>query len=284
MYYRRQFVFKTKVLINSIYGLTGKTKTILGLIGLLLSKTPTNLRPGQKPIDRASRSTGPEKLLVCAPSNAAVDEIVKRLMNGIMVENGSHVAKIVRVGTSDAVNASVKDVFLDTLVDKELTNMRTTKENYDAASGGNKRERILEEIRKVKLDLNEVDKQIAQAENDQYAMGSLNDRRRSLLAQKRSLVMALDDDRDQTKTKLKELDLLKRKIREKILGEADVMCCTLSGSGHDMLANIGVNFETVIIDEAAQSIEISSLIPLKYDCKRCILVGGKYETSIILST
>jgi senataxin len=30
----------------------------------------------------------------------------------------------------------------------------------------------------------------------------------------------------------------------------------------------------VIIDEAAQAIELSSLIPLKYRTKRCIMVGG----------
>jgi superfamily I DNA and/or RNA helicase len=46
------------------------------------------------------------------------------------------------------------------------------------------------------------------------------------------------------------------------------------------LTTIGISFETVIIDEAAQSIEISSLIPLKYDCQRCVLVGGKYNKCV----
>jgi senataxin len=30
----------------------------------------------------------------------------------------------------------------------------------------------------------------------------------------------------------------------------------------------------IIIDEAAQAIELSSLIPLKYDVTRCVMVGG----------
>ncbi|KAI1043017.1 hypothetical protein LB505_007884 [Fusarium chuoi] len=34
-----------------------------------------------------------------------------------------------------------------------------------------------------------------------------------------------------------------------------------------------VEFETVIIDEAAQCVELSALIPLKYGCYKCILVG-----------
>lgn len=32
-------------------------------------------------------------------------------------------------------------------------------------------------------------------------------------------------------------------------------------------------FDTVIIDEAAQAVEVSTLIPLYYKCKRLILIG-----------
>jgi senataxin len=52
-----------------------------------------------------------------------------------------------------------------------------------------------------------------------------------------------------------------------------VLCATLSGSGHEMFRNLDVEFETVIIDEAAQCVELSALIPLKYGCCKCILVG-----------
>ncbi|KAG7117158.1 Helicase SEN1 like protein [Verticillium longisporum] len=40
-----------------------------------------------------------------------------------------------------------------------------------------------------------------------------------------------------------------------------------------MFKNLSVDFETVIIDEAAQCVELSALIPLKYGCTKCILVG-----------
>ncbi|RUS30371.1 SEN1 N terminal-domain-containing protein [Jimgerdemannia flammicorona] len=259
--------------------LAGKTKTILGLVGALLSqKSPKVIEsPGQKSADTASEFDRPSKLLVCAPSNAAVDEIVKRLKNGIMGERDVIVPKIVRVGTGDAINTSVKDVFLDTLVDKELANSRLAKENLDITTGGNIREQTLEEIRKIKLNLDDLDKQLAKAINDPAATSLLNDCRRASLAKKRQLTVQLDEERDQYQARARDFELAKRKARERILREADVMCCTLSGSGHEMLGNIGVSFETVIIDEAAQSIEISSLIPLKYDCKRCVLVGGKYN-------
>ena len=44
-----------------------------------------------------------------------------------------------------------------------------------------------------------------------------------------------------------------------------------------MFAKLGRTFETVIIDEAAQAVELSTLIPLKYGCKRCILVGDPQQ-------
>jgi senataxin len=50
---------------------------------------------------------------------------------------------------------------------------------------------------------------------------------------------------------------------------------TLSGSGHDIISQLkGVEFNTIIIDEACQAVETSSLIPLRCGAKKCILVGG----------
>ncbi|KAJ1564797.1 DEAD-box type RNA helicase, partial [Cladochytrium tenue] len=61
---------------------------------------------------------------------------------------------------------------------------------------------------------------------------------------------------------------------------------TLSGAGHEILSNIqGFEFPTVIIDEACQSVELSSLIPLRYNVKKCILVGDpKQLPPTVLST
>ena len=51
---------------------------------------------------------------------------------------------------------------------------------------------------------------------------------------------------------------------------ADVVCCTLSGAGSPQLlegmARIpGFRFDAVFIDEAAQAVEPSALIPLKFN-------------------
>lgn len=37
------------------------------------------------------------------------------------------------------------------------------------------------------------------------------------------------------------------------------------------------SFEAVIIDEAAQAVELDTLIPLRYGCRNCILVGDPLQ-------
>jgi len=59
----------------------------------------------------------------------------------------------------------------------------------------------------------------------------------------------------------------------KILKDYKLVFGTLSSIGHQIISNADVNFDTVIIDEAGQSIEIENLIPLLFNCKRLVLIG-----------
>lgn len=56
-----------------------------------------------------------------------------------------------------------------------------------------------------------------------------------------------------------------------------MICSTLGSAGHESLAGLAFDFETVIIDEAAQAREVESLIPLRYNCRQCILVGDPLQ-------
>ena len=85
----------------------------------------------------------------------------------------------------------------------------------------------------------------------------------------------IDEDKDNGNTVARDNEINRRRIQQEIINGAHVLCATLSGSGHEMFKNISVEFETVIIDEAAQSIEMSALIPLKYNCTKCILEIGR---------
>ena len=98
---------------------------------------------------------------------------------------------------------------------------------------------------------------------------------RALKSQRTTITGKLDTARDQQKNASRVLDAARRKFRFEVLSEADVICSTLSGAGHEVLEPF--EFETVIIDEAAQAIEIATLIPLRYGCKTCILVGDPQQ-------
>jgi len=58
-----------------------------------------------------------------------------------------------------------------------------------------------------------------------------------------------------------------------VLNEAQIVCTTLSCAGYAMFNSLKYGFDTVLVDEAAQAVEVSALIPLRYACRRLILVG-----------
>jgi senataxin len=68
-------------------------------------------------------------------------------------------------------------------------------------------------------------------------------------------------------------------IRVGILNSAKIVCATLSTSGTALLSKSAGHkpFDVVIIDEAAQAVELSTLIPLQHGCTRVILVGDPQQ-------
>ncbi|CAD8048209.1 unnamed protein product [Paramecium primaurelia] len=139
-----------------------------------------------------SQAKIPNKILVCGPSNASVDEIIRKVLEeGLLDENGQRSdVPIVRIG-----------------------------ENFDPT------------LSKVSLECL-VQQRIYEQQNQ-------------------------DTD----------------KVKKEILNQAKVIFGTLSSSGSNVLAQSELKFDTVIIDEAAQAVEISTLIPLQYGCRRLILIG-----------
>ena len=67
-------------------------------------------------------------------------------------------------------------------------------------------------------------------------------------------------------------------LKKQILDQADVVCATLSGAGSQPILEVvmkipGFKFHAVIIDEAAQAVEPSTLIPFKFNPHRVVMVG-----------
>ncbi|KAG0038349.1 DEAD-box type RNA helicase [Podila clonocystis] len=248
---------------------TGKTKTILGLVGALLAdgsrarSAPAVL--SSKATDRPLKTGTESRILVCAPSNAAIDEIVKRLKVGIRNSSGmTFIPKVVRVGNLDSVNAEAKDVVLETLIAKELESASTSKDDFKATAQSiagllDKMKQIGGDIEKARLEL-----VTAKDEGSPTLISEAEAKIRALRHSKWKVGQDLNLARSDQAENTQKRDQARKDARDKILGEADVICSTLSASGHDLLTNNSFSFETVIIDEAAQSVEVSSLIPLKY--------------------
>lgn len=219
--------------------------------------------PGQVRADAASK-----KLLVCAPSNAAVDELVMRFKAGIKTLDGEERnVNIVRLGRSDNINTNVQELTLDKLVSKKL-----------GIGGSNDKDP--EATRKLFADHKQISEQLRLAQ-DQMATGEVKGTDASKLQedigalrrQKALLGTKIDNTKDAERTADRNAELNRRRAQQQVLDDAHIICATLSGSGHEMFQGMNIEFETVVVDEAAQCVEMSALIPLKYGCSKCILVG-----------
>ncbi|KAF2281610.1 uncharacterized protein EI97DRAFT_34516 [Westerdykella ornata] len=237
---------------------SGKTKTIVAIVGAILSDSLRQLgRPG-----------GGKKLLVCAPSNAAVDELVMRFKQGIKTLRGEErKVNIVRIGRSDAINANVQDVTLEELVNKRLGVTGNNSNDADA------KRKLFDEHKKISEQVRQIQEHLNAGLVKGPDASKLQEDLNHLRKQKATLGTRIDNVKDEEKHANRTAELNRRRAQEHILGEAHVICATLSGSGHEMFQGLSIEFETVVVDEAAQCVEMSALIPLKYGCAKCILVG-----------
>ncbi|KAG7153014.1 Helicase SEN1 like protein [Verticillium longisporum] len=249
---------------------TGKTKTIVAMVGALmtgnipqsggvrLATGGTNQAAGQK-----------KKILVCAPSNAAVDELVLRLKQGIRTMSGNdHKINVLRLGRSDAINAAVRDVTLDELVKKRLEGDNTAEKLKTA------RDKLHSDAAGIRDKVNELRPALEAARGTDRELEMTLQRQFDTLKREQFRIgTQIDADKESGQTISREVEIKRKQVQQEILDSAQVLCATLSGSGHEMFKNLSVDFETVIIDEAAQCVELSALIPLKYGCTKCILVG-----------
>ena len=69
----------------------------------------------------------------------------------------------------------------------------------------------------------------------------------------------------------REIREIEQRITDDILSSAEVLCTTNIGAGHFTIANR--KFSIVLIDEATQATEPSSLVPIVKGARQLILVG-----------
>ncbi|KAF8788336.1 putative helicase senataxin like protein [Argiope bruennichi] len=216
---------------------TGKTHTIVGL----LEKLTFNPK---------------FKILVVAPSNAAVDEIGCRLMylNHSNSRNRTHI-KFVRIGLPDQINTKLKSYSLDEKASELF-------KDYNAKTIKSKKE----ELEKLQKQINELKKH----------------------KQDYSTKLKINSFKDQIKKGEEKLNSnsdkyrMLRSFKNQVLRESSVILSTLGSCGQAILnSHFGYNarysFSCCIIDEASQCTETEALIPLMFNINKLIMVGDHQQ-------
>lgn len=156
-----------------------------------------------------------EQILVCAPSNAAVDLLAEKL--------GEQKVEVLRIGHP----ARVTEEILSKTLDAKIANHKDFKD--------------LKALRK------QADEYYAMAGKFKRNFGHAEKKQRKAL-------------RDEAQALKAQAEHLNYYIVNDILGQSQVIACTLVGANNQMLK--GMTFETVFIDEAAQALEPASWIPI----------------------
>jgi hypothetical protein len=247
---------------------TGKTHAIIGILSYFYN-IPNS------------------KILVCAPSNTAIDEIAYRLAcKGLIDKTLNYkTPEFIRFGVVDQqkekdamvineAEKSLKRFSLEELVDKEFK----------------ERERLLQEqLEKLRTQLDEIDAKISKEgkpkrgkkkkqqleEGEIQSNNDVDDREsgEDLYRQKREL---------QNLYRSLKLDRMnqnnERRIYEKrLLDNARILCTTLNSSGNDKFISYNLKYDFLVIDEACQCTEPSCIIPFNLGIKKVVMIGDHLQ-------
>lgn len=261
--------------------------------------------------DRSTKSSGScsrGRILICAQSNAAVDELVSRISTEGLYGCDGLIYKpyLVRVGNVKTVHPNSLPYFIDTLVDQRVVEERVNDGKTETAVDSvsvlrSNLENLVDQIRFYEAKrANLVDRD---PDTRRQLEGSVKGddlkepidteieaKLKRLYEKKKAFYKDLSYAQAQEKKASEESKARKQKLRRAILKEAEVVVTTLSGCGGDLYGVCAESisshkfssstestlFDAVVVDEAAQALEPATLIPLqllKSKGTSCIMVG-----------
>ncbi|KAJ1510319.1 DEAD-box type RNA helicase, partial [Coelomomyces lativittatus] len=232
---------------------TGKTKTILSLLGLLQSNH--------------------KRVLICAPSNAAVDVLTSRgHLQGVKdIDGNVSFPSLVRVGNSESISAGIAEVSLDELIEEDLSNFILKQK---VGGHAQKLSELIQEKMNCLQVMDTLKKQL-HTSTDLLTIQQLEKKLHQHHLKYSQLLPTIHEYKSKLTEENQHMETMKLQTRARHLQNAKFITCTLSTSGHKSLVTSLPKdaFDIVIIDEAAQCVELSALIPLKFGVKKCIFVG-----------
>ncbi|KAK8579917.1 hypothetical protein V6N12_070216 [Hibiscus sabdariffa] len=231
------------------------------------------------------------RMLVCAPSNAATDELLARVLGRGFIDGEMKVyhPDVARVGVDSQTQAAQA-------VSVERRTEQLLLKNYDE---------ILQHMRSLKAREAMLSQQIATLQRELFAaaaaiqsQGSVGvdpdilvarDQNRDVLLQNLAAVV---ENRDKVLVEMSRLLIVESKFRvgsnfnleearanleASFANEAEIVFTTVSSSGRKLFSRLSHGFDMVVIDEAAQASEVAVLPPLSLGAARCVLVGDPQQ-------
>lgn len=239
------------------------------------------------------------KLLVCAPSNAACDELVRRVMERQFLdgEGKQYRPEIARLGSGDKLSSNAQHIATGWRAKNYVDRPMEEKMNFRIQSAAH-----AEHLKQLIYNTTRSLRQMGQRSAVEKAEPTFITHKEEIVQRLMQLTeelhkhevevlrwsIALEcDPRDPNagrfvRGKLEELEL-------SCAREAEIVFATLSGSVHRLVGDStrggSARFDTVIIDEAAQASEVECLQPLLVGCSNIIMVGDPRQLpATVLST
>nr|XP_028962985.1 uncharacterized ATP-dependent helicase C29A10.10c-like isoform X1 [Malus domestica]XP_028962986.1 uncharacterized ATP-dependent helicase C29A10.10c-like isoform X1 [Malus domestica]XP_028962987.1 uncharacterized ATP-dependent helicase C29A10.10c-like isoform X1 [Malus domestica] len=231
------------------------------------------------------------RMLVCAPSNAATDELLSRVLDRGFIDGEMKVYRpdVARVGV-DSQTRAAQAVSVERRTEQLLV------KNREEVLGWmhqlrNREAQLSVQISNLQRDLTVA----AAAVRSQGSVGVdpdvlvARDQNRDTLLQ---ILAAVVENRDKTLVELSRLFILESKFRAggnfnleearanleaSFANEAEIVFTTVSSSGRKLFSRLSHGFDMVVIDEAAQASEVGVLPPLSLGAARCVLVGDPQQ-------
>ncbi|XP_057502593.1 helicase sen1-like isoform X2 [Actinidia eriantha] len=231
------------------------------------------------------------RMLVCAPSNAATDELLSRVLDRGFIDGEMKVYRpdVARVGV-DSQTRAAQAVSVERRTEQLLVKSRD--EIYGWMHQLRARDaQLSQQMACLQRELN-----IAAAAG--RAQGSVGvdpdilvarDQNRDGLLQNLAAVV---ENRDKVLVEMSRLLIIEGKFRAganfnlddaranleaSFANEAEIVFTTVSSSGRKLFSRLTHGFDMVVIDEAAQASEVAILPPLCLGAARCVLVGDPQQ-------
>ncbi|XXG87505.1 hypothetical protein AAC387_Pa11g2173 [Persea americana] len=231
------------------------------------------------------------RMLVCAPSNAATDELLARVLDRGFIDGEMKVYRpdVARVGV-DSQTRAAQAVSVERRTEQLLVKSREEVIGWMHQLKA-REAHFSQQIACLQRELNVA----AAAGRSQGSVGvdpdvlAARDHNRDALLQSLAAVV---EGRDKVLVEMSRLLILEARFRAgsnfnleearsnleaSFANEAEIVFTTVSSSGRKIFSHLAHGFDMVVIDEAAQASEVAVLPPLSLGAARCVLVGDPQQ-------